>query len=71
MFPMKEKPVSTKYAKTPRREATGEDGKQQEREPEREDAPRKDDRAKSGQTDARALKLAERHRETLDYLAER
>jgi hypothetical protein len=55
---MKEKPVSSKYAKTPRREATGEGGRQLESEP-RQDTSR------------RIRKIAERHKETLDYLAER
>jgi hypothetical protein len=56
MFPMKEKPVSTKYAKTPRREATTKDGKQKEVEPRRE-------------TRGRIRKIVERHRETFDELA--
>jgi hypothetical protein len=71
MFPMKEKPVSSKYAKTPRREATGEHPQREAREPGRDDAPRNDDRPERPETEARARELAERHRETLGYLAER
>ena len=56
MFPMKEKPVSTKYAKTPRREATGEDRKRPEAEPRPE-------------TRRRIRKTVERHRKTFDELA--
>ena len=56
MFSMKEKPVSTKYAKTPRREPTGEYGRRREAEPLRE-------------TRGRMRKIVERHRETLDDLA--
>lgn len=57
MFPMKEKPVSsTKYAKTPRREAPAGDGKKKDTEPRRE-------------TRKRIRKIVERHRETFDDLA--
>jgi hypothetical protein len=58
MFPMKEKPMSTKDAKPPRGETTGAEGKRQEAEPRPE-------------TRRRARKIVERHRETFDYLAER
>jgi hypothetical protein len=53
---MKEKPVSTKYTKTPRREATAGDGKKKDTEPRRE-------------TRKRIRKIVERHRETFDDLA--
>lgn len=56
MSPMKEKPVSTKYAKTPRREAKGPDGKRHDPKPRRE-------------TRKRVRKIVERHRETFDELA--
>ena len=68
MPPVEEKPVSSKYAKTPRREPTGGDGRRQKREPDRDDAPRKDDEADRPHTEPRARELAERHRETLDHL---
>jgi hypothetical protein len=57
MFPMKEKPMSTKRAKPPRGEATSEDGKRKEAEPRPE-------------TRRRIRKIVERHQETLDYVAE-
>jgi hypothetical protein len=57
MFPMKEKPMSTKRAASPRGRSD-EDGKRKEAE------PRPD-------TGRRIRKIAERHKETLDYLAER
>jgi hypothetical protein len=56
MFPMKEKPVATKYAKTPRREPTGGDGRRKEAEPRRE-------------TGRGIRKTGERRRETFDELA--
>jgi hypothetical protein len=56
MVSMTEKPVSTKYAKTPRREPTGEYGRRKEAEPLRE-------------TRGRIRKIVERRRETLDDLA--
>lgn len=56
MFPMKEKPVSTKYAKTARREPTSGDGKRKEADPRPE-------------TRRRIRKIVERHRETFDELA--
>jgi hypothetical protein len=40
-----------------------------EREPGRGTPRRKDDRPERPETEARARKLAERHRETLDYLS--
>jgi hypothetical protein len=40
-----------------------------ERDRGRRPAPRKDDRPERPETEARARKLAERHRETLDYLS--
>ena len=58
MFPMKEKPMSTKRAEPPRVGASGEDGKRREADPRPE-------------TRRRLRKIVERHRETLDYLAER
>jgi hypothetical protein len=58
MFPMKEKPMSTKRAQPPRGGASSEDGKRKEAEPRPE-------------TGRRVRKIVERHRETLDYLAER
>jgi hypothetical protein len=57
MFPMKEKPMSTKRAESPRGDRASEDGKRKEAEPRPE-------------TRRRIRKLVERHRETLDYLAE-
>jgi hypothetical protein len=65
MFPMKEKPMSTKRAKP----APGEHPAREAREPGRDDAPRNDDRPERPETEARARELAERHRETLDYLS--
>jgi len=65
MFPMKEKPMSTKRAKSP----PGEHPEREAREPGRDDAPRKDDRPQRPETETRARELAERHRETLDYLS--
>jgi hypothetical protein len=65
MFPMKEKPMSTKRAKA----APGEHPEREAREPGRDDAPRNDDRPERPETEARARELAERHRETLDYLS--
>jgi hypothetical protein len=56
MSPMKQKPVSTKHAKTPPREAKGLDGKRKDSQPRRE-------------TCERIRKTVERHRETLDDLA--
>jgi hypothetical protein len=56
MFPMKEKPMSTKRAKPPRGEATSEDGKRKEAEPRPE-------------TRRRIRKIVEGHRETFDELA--
>ena len=69
MFPMKEKPMSTKRAKPPPGEASGEHPEREAREPGRDDAPRNDDRPERSETEARARELAERHRETLDYLS--
>jgi hypothetical protein len=69
MFPMKEKPMSSKRAKPAPGEASSEDGKREKREPGRDVAPRDEDRGKRPETEARARELAERHRETLDYLA--
>jgi hypothetical protein len=57
MFPMKEKSMSTKRAASPCGRSD-EDGKRKEAE------PRPD-------TGRRIRKIAERHKETLDYLAER
>jgi hypothetical protein len=56
MFPMKEKPMSTKRAESPRGEATGEDEKRKDAEPRRD-------------TRRRIRKIVERHRETFDELA--
>jgi hypothetical protein len=56
MFPMKEKPTSTKRSQPPRGGATSEDGKRKEA------GPRADTRR-------RIRELVERHRETLDYLS--
>jgi hypothetical protein len=56
MFPMKEKPTSTRRAQPPRGEATSEDGKRKEQEPRRE-------------TRRRIRKIVERHQETFDELA--
>jgi hypothetical protein len=58
MFPMMERPMSTRNAKSPRGEATSEDGKRREAEPRAE-------------TRRRIRQIVERHRETLDYRAER
>jgi len=57
MSRMKEKPMPTKYAKPPRGEATDEDGKRKDAEP-------------RSKTRRRIRKIVERHRETLDELAE-
>jgi hypothetical protein len=56
MSSMKEKPVSTKHAKTPRREAKAPDGQRKDAEPRRD-------------TRKRIRKIVERHRETFDELA--
>jgi hypothetical protein len=56
MFPMKEKPMSTKRAQPRRGGATSEDGKRKEAEPRPE-------------TRRRVRKIVERHRETFDELA--
>jgi hypothetical protein len=39
------------------------------REPRRKQTPRQDEGSRRRDTEARARKLAERHRETLDYLS--
>ena len=69
MFQMKEKPMSPKRAEPPGGEATSENVEPKHRKPERDDAPRNDDRPERPETEARARELAERHRETLDYLS--
>ena len=56
MFPMKEKPPTTERAEPRRGEAASEDGE------------REHERPRSG-TRPRIRELAERHRETLDYLS--
>jgi hypothetical protein len=56
MFPMKEKPMSTKRAESPRSDRPSEDGKRKEAEPRPE-------------TRRRIRKIVERHRETFDELA--
>jgi hypothetical protein len=58
MFPMKEKPMSTKRAEPRRDVATGGDGQRKEAEPRRE-------------TGRWIRTIVERHRETLDYPAGR
>ena len=60
--------MSTKRAKPPPGEATGAHPGREAREPGRDDASR-NDRPERPETEARARELAERHRETLDYLS--
>ena len=61
--------MSTKRAKSPPGEASGEHPEREAREPGRDDASRKEDRPERPETETRARELAERHRETLDYLS--